>query len=47
LGFRAKGRKIDEHEEIYELRETGEAYDFTGKTSTLNPENTYFLDAIA
>ena len=23
LGFRAKGRKIDEHEETYELRETG------------------------
>ena len=46
LGLRAKGRKIDEHDEIYELRETGEDYYFTGKNSTLSPDNTYLWDAI-
>jgi hypothetical protein len=44
LGFRAKGSKIDEHEEKYELRETGEEYDFSGKNSTLSLENSYLWD---
>jgi putative transposase len=44
LQSRAKGRKIEEHEEAYELREDGDSYDFIGKNSTLSPENGYFWD---
>jgi putative transposase len=44
LGYRAKGRKMYEDEETYTLRETGEDYYFSGKNSTLSPENTYCWD---
>jgi putative transposase len=45
LGFRAKGRKIEENDEVYTLRETSSEYDFAGKKSPLRPENAYFWDA--
>jgi REP element-mobilizing transposase RayT len=44
LGFRTKGRKIEENDEVYTLRETGRGYDCAGKNSTLSPENGYFWD---
>jgi hypothetical protein len=46
LGFRAKGRKMNENEEGYELREASEDYDFDGKNGSLRIENTYFLNVI-
>ncbi len=39
---RAKGRKIEGSQDVYELRETGVGYDFMGKNSGLSSENTYF-----
>jgi putative transposase len=47
LGYRAKGRKINGEEETFELRETGESYDFDGKNGTLSSENLYCWDEIA
>lgn len=46
LGFRAKGRSIEELEDVCALREANKNYDFGGKNSTLRPENAYFWDAI-
>jgi len=44
LQSRAKGRKIEGQEEVYELREVSDSYVFDAKNSTLSPENGYFWD---
>lgn len=46
LGFRAKGRKISEDEETFELREESEEYDSVGENSRLRLKNTYLWQDI-
>jgi hypothetical protein len=45
-GFRAKGRKINEDEETFELREKDGEYDFMGENSHLSLRNAYFWSDI-
>jgi hypothetical protein len=40
--FRARGRKINEDEETFELREKDGEYDFMGENSRLSLLNVYF-----
>jgi hypothetical protein len=46
LGFRAKGREIQEDDRGYALREASSGYDFAGKNSPLRADNAYVWDHI-